>query len=431
MRRGNRRRAFFVLAVAVAFAMTIVLFSFKGRGAAGDGDAGAPAVKPAARAGKRGAAAAAKPGETGAPPAAKPAASVSARAAPAAPPALPASAPEDTPATSLPTEKGLPVLVDVAVYFVDLKSFDDNKGEFECTVDLRLRWTDLRVRFPANEAVRGYQDFRGKEAEERLAKMWAPEIEVTNRLEGSSVVGRRLRIFAEGRVETMTRTTARYKVNIDAERFPFDHQELALELLVRETTTDEVVLRFRKDDVEFSRVAPGARLETWKDRFVELRAEPIPGWEGDAYSHVRASLFVDRMATTSLAPIFIPLVASLLIPLLAIWMNRATEDGFEIEAFELANMGIGGLFSVIALSFAIYSAFGVVSGSDNTVTRLFALNYVSLAIALTVVVVSYRYNVLHAWFGRYVHEEAFRFVMWAFPLVSLAAGVAFILVAAS
>jgi hypothetical protein len=112
-------------------------------------------------------------------------------------------------------------------------------------------------------------------------------------------------------------------------------------------------------------------------------------------------------------------------------MNEATEDGFAVEAFELANMGIGGLFSVIALSFAVYSQYTMLGAGDNTVTRLFALNYLMLSLALGVVVLLYRYNVLLRLFGPYIQREMFRYLTWAMPLCTLTTSIAFILVAAA
>ncbi len=200
---------------------------------------------------------------------------------------------------------------------------------------------------------------------------------------------------------------------------------------MREQTTDEVVLKFEKEDVAFSRLATDATIEGWQPGLVDLRAHVVAGWNGDRYSGVSAALAVDRVPSTGIAPIFIPLVASLLIPLLAIWMNRATEDGFEIEAFELANMGIGGLFSVIALSFAIYTSYPILASGDNTVVRLFGLNYASLAMSLGIVVLLFQYNLPLRWFGRHVHAEIFRFITWAMPVMSLGLSVAFLLLAAS
>jgi hypothetical protein len=332
---------------------------------------------------------------------------------------------------SLPTASGLPVMVNVAVYFLELKSFDDNKGEFTCTTDIRYRWTDLRLAYPAAEAYRGYKEWRGKSAEEKMESMWMPEIDAVNRGESTAYVGRRLRVFPNGRVETITRQTATYKVDVQPQSFPFDRQYLSVELLVRESTTDDVVLAFDNDDVTFSRVSRRASLEGWDPGLVNLDDDVIPGWNGDRYSRVKASLFVDRLPSMGFAPIFIPLMASLLIPLLAIWMNKATQDGFEIEAFELANIGIGGLFSVIALSFAIYSSYTVIASGDNTVTRLFGLNYATLAIALGIVVALFQFNLAHRLFGGYVHRQIFKWITWALPVLTVSTAVAFLLVAAA
>jgi hypothetical protein len=340
-------------------------------------------------------------------------------------------APSSEALLSLPQGLGLPVVVRVGVFFLELKSFDDTRGEVECTVDLRTRWRDPRLVYPKEEALRGYKEMRGSHAEAFLEAHWQPHLEFANRLEASDKVGRRIRLFADGTVESIERRTAKYSVLVDPQRFPFDRQHLKLVLNVLEDTTDSVVLDFEKDDVEFSRVARTAELHGWNLGLVDLRSATIAGWNGDRYSQVTASLFVDRQAASGVAPIFIPLIASLLIPLLAIWMNKATEDGFEIEAFELANISVGGLFSVIALSFAIYSSYGVIAGNDNTVTRLFALNYATLAISLTVVIFFYRFGLPRRLFGRHVEKQLFVFVSWALPVLTLGTSIAFLLAAAA
>jgi hypothetical protein len=127
--------------------------------------------------------------------------------------------------------------------------------------------------------------------------------------------------------------------------------------------------------------------------------------------------------------IFVPLFATLLIPLLAIWMNYTDRGKFEIEAFELANMIVGGLFAVIALNFTVNSEYKSIATGDNTATRFFALNYVALALSLAVVVLFYRFNFLLRWFGRYVQEQAFEYLLWSVPLLAMGCGLAFLLVA--
>jgi hypothetical protein len=416
------------IVIATIFALALVLFPLRMRSSGPTATAqaaaapGPAASKGAAKKGAKGDAAAdVAEGEAGDAGAASPQAG--------APPA-PEARPPATNLKSIPIGKGLPVQVNVAVFFLELGSFDDTKGEFECTTDMRLRWTDPRLAFDPKETLRGYRELRGKEAEEQFEKLWAPNVDVKNRLETGGYVGRRLRIFPDGRVELITRTTAKYKTTVNPERYPFDRQRLPLELIVREDTADDVLLIFDKDDIDFSRAGPEAKLDGWEPRLVDLTAGAISGWNGDRYSTATATLFVDREAATSIAPVFIPLFASLLIPLLALWMNTATENGFKVDAFELANIGIGGLFSVIALSFAIYSANPIIASGDNTVTRLFALNYAALAVALTIVVVFFRFELPRRLFGIHVQVEAFRFLAWATPLLSMATSIAFLLVAA-
>lgn len=417
MKRGSTARSLATIIIMMVFGLAMVFFPMRSRAVGKDAS------------GKKGLA---SKGSTSALSSTSASGDSPSPAIAAPPPSAAAIASASAAPPSLPTGKGLPLVVGVAVFFLDVFAFDDTKGEFDCTTDVRYRWSDLRVSVTPAEAFRGFREWRGKDAEAQLSTMWTPNIEVTNRLEGGpSYIGRRLRIFTDGRVELITRQSAKYKVKVDAERFPFDRQYLLLDLLVREETTDEVVLAFDKDDVEWSRAAGTAKLDGWKLGLVDLDGDIVAGWNGDRYGRITASLFVDRLASTGLAPIFIPLVASLLIPLLAVWMNRATEEGFEIEAFELASMGIGGLFSVIALSFAIYTSYGMIAGGDNTVTRLFGLNYATLAMSLTIVVVFFRFNLVLRWFGRYVHEEVFRWISWAMPVLTLGTSVAFLMVAAA
>jgi hypothetical protein len=431
-RRARSATGLGLLVVCLAVAIGATLFVPRGpraaRGAPAESSGKAAPATPAktttAASGKPAPAAA---GQAAAEPSGKPAPAAAGKAA-AEVKAAPAADAEDDP-KSLPIGKGLPLFVRAAVFFLDVKAIEDTKGEFEATTDLRLRWWDLRQRFPASEEYRGFKEFRFGEADKKLEGMWAPQLEAANRIDSPSFTMRRLRVYPDGQVELLTRTTARYKITIDAERFPFDRQELLLDLVVRETNTDDVQLEEQQDDVDFSRATRELRLTGWTPGLVHLDPSEIAGWSGDRYGRVKAALDVDRNPRSALAPVFIPLVASLLIPLLAIWMNKVEDDAFEVDAFELANVIIGGLFSVIALSFAIYSAYGVIAGGDNTVTRLFGLNYVTLALSLSVVVLFFRFKVPRRLFGPHVQAEMFHFVLWALPVLSTATSVAFILVA--
>lgn len=112
-------------------------------------------------------------------------------------------------------------------------------------------------------------------------------------------------------------------------------------------------------------------------------------------------------------------IVSLLIPLLGIWLNRVEDGVLQIESFEFANLIVGGLVAVIALNFTVNSTYQVLGSGDNPVSRLFALNYVLLGVSLMVNVLLFRFNMVGCWFGRYVQEQLYLFLVWAVPLLVL------------
>lgn len=332
---------------------------------------------------------------------------------------------------SIPTGRGLPVAVRAAVLFVAVDSFDENAGVFEATIDLRLTWIDPRLRYPAEEGLHGYKEYRMSAAEVEIGRIWIPTIRVLNRQGDGETGDRRLRVFPDGTVEVIERTTATFKTPIDVSRFPFDRQQLQVAVAVHEDTLESVELVHRREDVEFTRVARDLELAGWQPGLVHLHKDVLRGWNGDRYATATAVLEVGRVSRISVATIFIPLFASLLIPFMAIWMNKAEGDGFAVEAFELANIVIGGLFAVIALSFTVSSTYPAIASADNTVTRLIALNYVALAISLLITVALYRYRLPARLLGQYFQQEVFHYLSWAIPALCLATGVAMLLASAA
>jgi Neurotransmitter-gated ion-channel ligand binding domain len=330
---------------------------------------------------------------------------------------------------SLPMGKGLPVVVQIALRYVEVASIDETEAAYTATVDLRLRWQDLRLHYPLEETPLGFLEFRDQAAATKMAEIWTPSVAFWNLSGDPSQQMHALRIFPDGRVELMLRTRATFETPFDVERFPFDRQRLQVEVVSNLESVQRLSLEFEQDDLDFSSAPDSNELRDWVPGIVSLKRDVVRGWYGEDLSRVTGSLAMQRRAGNSAALIFIPLLASLLIPLLAIWMNRVEDGEFQIEAFELANVIVGGLFAVIALNFTLNAEYGTLGSSDNTVRRLFALNYLALALSLLVNLTLFRFNLPLRWFGRYVQEQVFLFLSWAVPLLVLATAVAFLLVA--
>ncbi len=348
-------------------------------------------------------------------------------AAPAPAPA-PAAATEDL--TTLPQGKGLPVVVRVGLFFADIGTIDENEGAFEATVDLRLRWSDPRLRYPPEEAPSGFKELRAEAAEAKLAEIWDPDVALANLSGEPSDRMRGLRLYPDGTVQVVERTAGKFKTAFDVRSFPFDRQTLSVEVVARREPAQLVSLEYRQDDLDYSRVASGVRLDDWAPGFVSIRRERLAGWYGERLVGVVVGLEVARKPATAIAPVFLPLFASLLIPLLALWMQKVEDADFQIEAFELANVLIGGLFAVIALNFTVASVVRPVAFGDNTVTRLFGLNYLALGVNILINVTMFRFNLLKRAFGKYVQEQVFLYSIWAMPVLAIGSAFAIVLAAA-
>lgn len=328
-----------------------------------------------------------------------------------------------------PTGRGLPVLVRSAMVFQEVRNFNEQTGVFEAVVDLRLTWIDPRLAYKIGPGDRGYREFKATAAEREIAKIWTPKIRYLNLTSEPGAIERRLRIFSDGTVETIARITGTFGTAVSVEKFPFDHQNLSIEVAVFEDIREFVNFDFVANDLQFSKAANAVTIGGWSIGHVNLERGIIRGWNGDRYSKVTISLDIQRMAWGTVAAIFIPLFASLLIPFLAVWMNSASGGDFEIEAFELGNVVVGGLFAVIALGVTFSSAYPALVAEDNTVSRLLSLNYLALGMGVLIIVFVYRFKLIANWFGPYVQNEFYRILTWAFPLLFLATAIAIVSIA--
>lgn len=331
--------------------------------------------------------------------------------------------------TPLPKDNGLPVNVEVGVAFVDLHGFDENAGTFRATVDLRLRWNDSRLRDPSANSSTPPKTFTDKAADDKMRDIWIAPLIIANQRGAAAASSYALRLYATGAVELIHRMTAEFEASVDVGKFPFDRQLLTIEAKVDGLPLGLVALRFGQPELDFSRAARETRIPGWSIGLVDLRSAPALGWYNVPQARIIASLEVARQPGLIAASIFIPLLASLLIPLLAMWLNRIENSVFQVDTFELVNIIIGGLFAVIALNFTVYSTYVVLADGDNTVNRLFALNYLALAIALVVNIGFARFNVVAGLFGPWVQEQAYYALMWLIPIIVMVLAAAFLLAA--
>lgn len=339
------------------------------------------------------------------------------------------AAAQDTDLTTLPQGQGFPLLVRVGLCFVDIKEINENEGTFTAKVDLRLRWRDARLAFPAEKSVTGFVEYLDEAAEKKLSEIWHPQAVFATQVGDPSYQRRGVRIFADGRVELMQRTAADFSADFPLEKFPFDTQKLGVQIVSRLEPVQRVLFDFRQDELEYSSVRYISDLDGWSLGLVELSKSPESAWRGEMNTGVTVAQIVKRNQNSLLATVFVPLFASLLIPLLVLWLNKIENGEFTIDAFELTNISIGGLFAVVALNFTVNSSFVNLAVGDNPVMRLFGLNYAILGVSIAIGILFYRFNGIKRLFGPYIQEELFAYLNWAIPFLVFSSAVAMVAVA--
>ena len=231
----------------------------------------------------------------------------------------PAAQPPTQDLTSLPMGKGLPVMVRVGLYFQNITAFDDNGGTFTGTVDMRLRWEDPRLRYPAETTSRGFLEYRGPKAEQKLKEVWIPQVAFSNIKGSPSYETSSLRIFPDGWVEVMQRTTGQFTIPIDSSSFPFDKQTLGVEITVRRETTAEASLVVLQEDIDFSHRAQDLSIDGWTPGLVNIQRSTQSGWYGEFHSGLVVGLSVTRNPGNAVATVFVPLFF--------VWLARRQKMG--------------------------------------------------------------------------------------------------------
>ena len=328
---------------------------------------------------------------------------------------------------SLPRGLGLPVMIRTAADFVEIKEINENQASFSATVDTRRRWRDKRLAHNDPKDSREYIEFLDEDADKKLSEMWHPQVAISNMVGEPAHQKLALRIFRDGSVELMERTVGIFSMDFSMEKFPFDHQKITVDLVYRTDPIERVAFDYKEEDIEFSNARQNQRVEGWKLGHVELEKIPQPGWHESWTAGLKISKNIQRDPKSVISTVFIPLFSTLLIPLFAIWLNKSENGEFTIEAFELTNIVVGGLFSVVALNFTVSSSYTKLVGDDNPVMQLFSLNYCILTVSFLTCILLFHVNIVTKILGPYIGQEFFAGMLWSVPSLTFLAAASIIL----
>jgi hypothetical protein len=304
----------------------------------------------------------------------------------------------------------LPIPIKVSLWVNSVSKIDEVEGTFTAELDVWLRWHDPRLAFDASATGLDRQEFNFDEAPAKLATIWTPQISISN-LDKGGDERVALVIDSKGDVELLKRTSGRFRSAREFSRFPFDVQQLAVELRSPRFAATHIVFAQgvqdrRQSGVNSEVVIPNWRFEKWVGFALATRR----GWTGRDHSVAFLTIRAHRDTAQYFFQLFLPFFTIMLFPPLALWVPKA-------EVMPRANMAFSGLFSLIAFSYSIFVRYPMLAAVDNVMVALLWVGYLYLAFVLGLIMTIHNPAFTSRFGGKHLWAEAVDYTTWAVPLL--------------
>lgn len=315
---------------------------------------------------------------------------------------------ERTDAAAFPACVPLPLEIGAAVVVRDLEKIDEAGQSFEAKVDVRLRWTDPRQMFDGLSSLEVRRDFLAKDADAKIETIWKPEIAFSNALDAVKQLDSSLSIQQDGTVIWTRRLTGRFRAELALTDFPFDEQELAVRMTIANLPAR--TLRFVHRDMDRRRtlLTSGVGNDTWSFSRLSVAATEVPAINGDQTSQLVTSVRAKRHPTSYVPQIFLPLLVTSFLPLLAMWVMKT-------ELHERINWLITGVFSLIALNFSVSLQYPALP-PDSLVMKFFWMGYGLQCVMLAIMLLVYNEGFSETLFSRWTGDAVRGWLRWAVPV---------------
>lgn len=132
-----------------------------------------------------------------------------------------------------PSQNGEPTLVEVGLYVIDIDEIDDVSQRFSVDMFIAARWQDDRLALPESQR-------QGQKRFMPLDAAWTPRILFLNDRGLTAQLRQGLEVDDLGNVEFQNRLAGELAADLEFEEFPFDVQQLPIDIVSYAYTTDEM-----------------------------------------------------------------------------------------------------------------------------------------------------------------------------------------------
>ena len=235
-----------------------------------------------------------------------------------------------------------PTMVHVGLYVDQITEVDESSNSFKMQGFLDLIWCDPRLAFNSSETGTKVEIFLEDDAHEELNNIWWPNLEFVNEDDPIETENLTLLVHPDGTVEYRSKFGGHLASNFDLHAFPFDEQDLLVEIESFEWASDTMQFLAQDGLVGFS---DEFHIPEWYvtgiTEKIESKKEPR---DHNEFSEFVATIHVERDPGVYTTKVMIPLGAIILISMIIFWMDS---DAFE----DRLNASMTGLLTAVAYQF--------------------------------------------------------------------------------
>ena len=298
-------------------------------------------------------------------------------------------------------ENGGPTEIQIQIFVLDLDEIDSANQTFSANVYFEATWQDPTLKADPGSGKRRVP----------MAEIWHPRLQVLNQQRLWLTMDEVAEIAADGTVSYRQRGWGSFSQPLELREFPFDRQELTVQLVAAGFLDNEVSLAATVG----SGIAGKLSVADWKVVDWKMDAEiPVPGPPGamEEDASVALVIAVERRIGYYLIKVILPLVLIVAMSWVVFWID-ARETGTR------TSVAITAMLTLIAYRFAV----GANLPDVSYLTRLDYFIMVSTVLvyaALVVVVVTASYVASDR---VHVAHRVDRWARWLFALAFLVTAV--------
>jgi hypothetical protein len=165
------------------------------------------------------------------------------------------------PPLHLPPNSDGPTNLQIGFNVLGITDVDVVRGQFRARISVDFLWCDPRLADSVEASGTDVLRLTGSSVTEKLESIWNPNLSINN-LIGSIDIGKReMTIRSDGLIEVHGILEGTLAANLDLHRFPFDSQQLPIEIEPFGWSRESVVLRIDREAIGIDQIF---ELAEWK-----------------------------------------------------------------------------------------------------------------------------------------------------------------------